>query len=82
VNRPNQRAAIVADLTITGFIASGLRRFPRCHGIAGISVVLAVMTDFSQRRSFCMTVLPFIQRLFSASCEKYGGPMRQGFVHH
>ena len=53
IARHDQRAACACDLRADcGFIASGLRRTQRCHGMAICDVSDAAMTDFSQRRSF------------------------------
>jgi hypothetical protein len=54
---PNQRAATAPDFGDTTVTAKCLRRFPRCHGSAGMSAALAEMTAFNQRRSFFMAVI-------------------------
>lgn len=53
----DQRAAMARGLG-AGFIASGLARAARCHGIAACGSRLAAIADLSQRRSFFMRESP------------------------
>jgi hypothetical protein len=49
----DQRAA-AAPFGAAAVTTAGLRRTPRFHGIATVSVALVAITDASQRRFFCI----------------------------